>query len=278
MHDFYYELRFTPSGETALFAELLPQLIEGSLVQEADTFIAATEEEPQGLHARLEALCAALSGELDHPVTCALEIRKQANADWIETYRQSVAPIDAPPFYVRPPWHPARPERHDIIIEPDLAFGTGHHATTRMCLDAIAKVATPGGQLADIGCGSGILGIAAARLGMRVSLCDTDKTAIMNAQINLSANGVVPEALWEGSVDPARGPYDVVVANIVADVLYALYRPLVAATKPGGFLILSGIMDRYAPKIQQRYRTLQFYETLSDGEWRTIILRNIDAT
>ena len=165
------------------------------------------------------------------------------------------------------------PEHTNIVIDPELSFGTGHHPTTRVCLQAIEKHVKPGDRFRDVGCGSGILSIAAAKVGANVSLCDIESASIENATTNLANNGVTPEAIWEGSIQDADGEYDVIVANIVSDILIFLKKDIEKHLKQGGYVILSGILEKYENKVKKSYSSLVPADRIQEGEWISLIYK-----
>lgn len=174
--------------------------------------------------------------------------------DWQAAWKATIEPVRAGRFLVVPTWlvgadeGPADHESDDVVLvlDPGQAFGTGHHATTALCLTLLDRLDLAGVTLADVGCGSGILAIAAAACGARAVGSDIDPEAVTVARDNAARNDVeVPFAV--GSVDAATGllggPADVVVANLVTDTVAALAADLVGALRPGGVLVASGIAD-----------------------------------
>ncbi|HYF17085.1 MAG TPA: 50S ribosomal protein L11 methyltransferase, partial [Ramlibacter sp.] len=141
--------------------------------------------------------------------------------------------------------------RQVIRLDPGLAFGTGTHPTTRMCLRWIAANPVQGARVLDYGCGSGILAIAAAKHGAQeVDAVDIDEAAVRSTQDNAQANGV---SLRAGQPDAARGRYAVVLANILATPLKVLAPLLCAHVAPGGALVLAGILERQEQELQEAY-------------------------
>jgi ribosomal protein L11 methyltransferase len=171
---------------------------------------------------------------------------------WMEGWKESFRPFATPVFYVRPPWEPAaaatagKKPLTDLVIEPGMAFGTGQHATTRLCLDLLGDVAKGKGERArervlDVGTGTGILAIGAKKLGYGAVLgTDIEEDAILASVENARMNQT-EVFLQRGSI-PEGQTYELVLANILAVVLLRLMDELDAATAPGGHLILSGIL------------------------------------
>lgn len=180
-----------------------------------------------------------------------------ADQDWVRlTQSQFESVAITPAFWIVPSWHtpPAAAERV-IRIDPGLAFGTGTHPTTRMCLRWIAREAAlraaPWPRVLDYGCGSGILAIAAALFGaVRVDAVDIDPAAVRSTRANAQANGVVVEA---GAPDAAHGRFELVLANILATPLKLLAPVLCAHVAAGGDLVLAGILERQAEELRQAY-------------------------
>ncbi len=164
-----------------------------------------------------------------------------------------------------PTWHePPAQAREVIRLDPGLAFGTGTHPTTRMCLRWIAtrQGAAPA-RVLDYGCGSGILAIGAAKFGAaEIDAVDIDPAAVEATRLNAEANGV---RLKTGLPDAAGGRYDVVLANILATPLKVLAPLLCAHVKPGGALVLAGILERQAEELKQAYAPYAALD-VSDGE------------
>jgi ribosomal protein L11 methyltransferase len=176
--------------------------------------------------------------------------------DWVRLTQAQFAPVAVTPtFWIVPTWHdpPAQAQRV-IRLDPGLAFGTGTHPTTRMCLRWIAAhevAALQGARVLDYGCGSGILAVAAAMHGAAaVDAVDIDLAAVQASADNARANGV---ALATGLPDMAQGHYAVVLANILATPLKLLAPLLAAHVAPGGHLVLAGILARQADELTQAY-------------------------
>ena len=198
--------------------------------------------------------------------------------DWKLSYRKHFkTEVISPRLVVRPPWEAVTPApgQKVLTLDPGIAFGTGQHPTTRACLDAIDALAVEGTDRSflDVGCGSGILSIAAALEGFRdVHGFDNDPDAVRNANENAEANGL--GALFSDgdlSVPGTAAPADVVAANVLAPVLVRFAREVGALVNPGGRLILSGILDEQYDEVRAAYAALGFTELSNRliGEWRT---------
>ena len=175
--------------------------------------------------------------------------------DWVRLTQSQFTPVDiTPEFWIVPTWHEPPAEATRVIrLDPGLAFGTGTHPTTRMCLRWIARqAATPGlGRVLDYGCGSGILAIGAAKFGATdIDAVDIDTAAVESTEYNANANHV---ALNAGLPDAAKGEYRTVLANILATPLKVLAPLLCGHVTAGGDLVLAGILERQADELKEAY-------------------------
>ncbi len=184
-----------------------------------------------------------------------LGIAPVQDQDWVRLTQSQFAPVEiTPDFWIVPTWHelPAAAARH-IRLDPGLAFGTGTHPTTRMCLRWIARhgAAADLGRVLDYGCGSGILAIGAAKFGAgSVDAVDIDQAAVDSTLQNAEANGV---QLTAGLPDRAQGAYQTVLANILATPLKVLAPLLCSHVAEGGHLVLAGILERQADELKAAY-------------------------
>lgn len=173
--------------------------------------------------------------------------------DWVRLTQSQFTPVEiTPEFWIVPTWHePPAQARQVIRLDPGLAFGTGTHPTTRMCLRWIARHAPQGHRVLDYGCGSGILAIGAAKYGAAdIDAVDIDEAAVQATKLNAQANGV---QLMAGLPDRAGGAYQTVLANILATPLKMLAPLLCSHVAPGGRLVLAGILERQADELKAAY-------------------------
>jgi ribosomal protein L11 methyltransferase len=188
----------------------------------------------------LIAACAANAG-LDNPPAYGVE--DVAEQNWVQLTQSQFEPIRVSErLWIVPSWHEAPdPNALVLVLDPGMAFGTGSHPTTRLCLEWLERTVTPGVSLLDYGCGSGILAIAAAKLGAAEVLgVDIDLQAVTAARNNAERNTV--SARFDDSARPLAGQFDIVVANILANPLKALAPAITAHVRRGGRLALSGIL------------------------------------
>lgn len=243
----------------------------------------AEEPEPEWL-TRLAALAPTRGAT---PVPEALP-----ETDWVTLSQAGLEPVRAGRFHVATPLHAhrRRPGEIGLVIDAGLAFGTGQHATTSGCLRALSLLAKTYrfDNVLDLGTGTGVLALAAARLWRRarVTASDIDPVSATVARANARTNAV-PVGTGTGRVDVfaapgmedrrlrARAPYDLVIANILAQPLIDLAPRITASLSPGGFVVLAGLLDTQSVKVQAAYaaRGLRRVAT-SGGEWPTLVLRS----
>ncbi len=206
------------------------------------------------------------------------EVRSLDEADWATAWKAGYKPIRlGHRVFVRPSWFEKVELDEDLIevvLDPGMAFGTGLHPTTRLALELLEEAIEPGDVVWDIGTGSGILSIVAARLGAaKVIATDVDETAVVIARSNVLANGVAELVdVRHGSVPVGAEAPDLVVVNILAEVILRLLEEehLADKVRPGGKVVLSGIIDRSAPMLLGRLDDfgLRILEERRDGDWQ----------
>jgi len=247
--------------ETPLFgepdhptAELWPRSIAVVLL-DADADVAAT--------------LAAASAQAGIPVPADYTVESVAEQDWVRLTQSQFDPIPiSPRLWIVPTWHEAPDSRAiNLKLDPGLAFGTGSHPTTRLCLRWLDDQLHGGETLLDYGCGSGILAIAAAKLGAaRVDGVDIDEQAVTASRDNAELNTVRANFCLPGELAP--GQYDVVVANILTNPLKGMAPLLAGRVRPGGRLVLSGILAEQAEEVMVVYREwFVFDPPVTDEGW-----------
>jgi ribosomal protein L11 methyltransferase len=226
-----------------------------------------------------------------------LQVRAVADEDWANAWKQHYTVLRVGKrSVIVPSWleHDPRPDDIVLRLDPGMAFGTGTHPTTQLCIELLEQHLRPGACVLDLGCGSGILAIAAAKLGAaQVLALDTDPIAISATRENVARNDVAPLVRaevgslgaglrlghwlgWQGQAQPleaASGSFDLIVANIIARVLAALASDLAGALTPGGTLISSGIILEREAELREAFEVagLRLLERRQDGEWVALV-------
>lgn len=277
--------RWAPNG-VAIIPSVAPgEKDEGVVEVDGPVRVVAYLAEQPGIDETMRAAEEAL-GHLDAiwPIH-AIEYRSIDDSDYADAWKAHYHTFRVGRrFVVKPEWEDFTSEPDDVIIEldPGVAFGTGHHPTTQMCLRALEEAHVAGANVLDLGTGSGILAIGAAKLGAaHVLALDIDSLAVSAARKNVAANGLSDRIrVEEGSLplDAAvAGSYaghrfDVVIANIIARVIVDLADHLADALAPNGTLIASGIIDERADEALARFATCGLRSTiLREGDWVTLI-------
>jgi ribosomal protein L11 methyltransferase len=219
------------------------------------------------------------AADLDVPT----ELAEIPDRDWGEEWKKGLGAIAVGRVFLRPSWidAPPPPGSVEVVLDPGMAFGTGTHATTSLCLAAIDDFLArrPGASVVDVGTGSGLLAIAASKLGAgRVAANDNDPVAVAVAAENAARNGAHLE-LTGDSLEAIVGSFDLVVANILANVLVDLSPSLVARTAPGGELVLAGILVPQEEEVRLPFlaRGLEQLPGERRGEWSLLRFRRPEA-
>jgi ribosomal protein L11 methyltransferase len=203
-----------------------------------------------------------------------------ADEDWGEEWKKHFVPLDVGRVRIRPSWieAPPPPGAVEVVLDPGMAFGTGSHPTTSLCLAALSDLLAerPGASVLDVGTGSGILAIAAHKLGARaVAANDDDPQAVEVARENARRNGAAVE-LAAAPLDRIAGTFQLVVANILANTLVELAPAIAAKVARGGAVLLSGILVPQEEDVRRAYRAEGLRDLRSrerrDGEWSLVAL------
>lgn len=206
-----------------------------------------------------------------------ITLRTISEEDWANAWKEFFKPQRiGRRIVVKPTWEEYDPQPDDLILllDPGMAFGTGHHSTTRLCIIALEDHVTSGATVADVGTGSGILAVASLLLGAsHVEATDNDPLAVRIAQENITTNSLTDRTHVHESSTPPTGPFDIVVANILADVILGMATELYNAVRPGGLLIASGIISHRAEDVRKGLTAAGFsnIETKTEGDWVALI-------
>lgn len=221
---------------------------------------------------------------------CTMESGETEDKDWINNWKQYFKPFTVDDILIKPTWEEVPKEHEDkllIEIDPGTAFGTGQHETTQLCIRQLKKYVTPETQLLDVGTGSGILGITGLKLGAKeVFGTDLDENAIVAVKENMEANQIPPEKFHvlkgniidDEEVQKKVGfeAYDVVVANILADIIILLQKEIPVHIKKGGIFITSGIINMKEEAVKKAFAENQAFELVEityQGEWVSVTVR-----
>jgi len=274
---YYYELIIEADLYYELFLDLASSLTADALEELDNTIIIRSEETLDDIESGVIAFSDELSNAFGTEINCKTTLTKKENQDWIKLYQMSVKPIEVGSFYIHPSWNEPKENKLNIVVDPTLAFGSGHHETTHECLIAIEKYVCKDDTVCDVGTGSGILAIAAVKKGAVVDICDTDIVSVEDSIRNFKSNNVTYRESWEGSANNTKNQYDIVIANIVADVISMISRDIKKISKNNGIIILSGIMEQHKQKVLNKFlkdEECEIIEELQKNEWVTLVLKN----
>ena len=206
------------------------------------------------------------------------EAKRQVDGDdWIEVWKKHFRPIHLSRIVVVPEWikYEKQPDEEIVLLDSNMAFGTGEHETTKMCLDLLGEIDVSGKTVIDVGTGSGILGIASILSDAKSAyMCDIDSTAIDTAKENARLNNVSDRCEIERAdlLEKSKEPADVVFANITADILIRLSKDIGRFLKDDGTIILSGIIHARLDEVKSAYENcgFKFVRHVRDGEWNAL--------
>ena len=268
MTELYYELTIRPSKNYEIFVELITSLSNEAIEELDGKIIARSQDDLIDIEFGIKKFAEAMN------IDCETTLEKKENIDWIRQYQESVKSIKIGKFFIRPSWEEKKDNLIDIIIDPALSFGSGHHETTSSCIEAISNYVKKDDEVLDVGTGSGILALAAKKIGAKVDVCDTDEVCIKDTKSNFELNNESFDNSWIGSANNATKKYDVVIANIVADVLVFIHNDLKKCLKDNAILILSGILDKHIDKVLRKFQDMEQIELIHKNEWVSVVLKN----
>ena len=230
------------------------------------TFYVGADDEGMDMVAKVRMALGELKKQRNDCGSLTMEMAQVDDADWENNWKQFYKPMEiGERLIVVPEWESAKTHgRIPLILNPGLTFGTGSHATTRLCLQALEKHVASGHRVLDLGCGSGILSIAALLLGAEHAFaCDIDEKCVDVAYENAALNGIGKERYtvrWGDVLSDKQlqkemdAQYDIIVANIVADVIIGLASQVRPFLKEGGLFLTSGIIDTRAAEVAEKLR------------------------
>lgn len=199
--------------------------------------------------------------------------------DWSVQWKDRFSPVEVGRrLIIRAPWHPSDTERISVVINPSMAFGTGDHPTTRLCLEAVEQCAgaSNAGRLLDIGTGTGILAIASAKLGFsHITAIDNDPVAVEIARENIRINNTPDIVVSGGPLDRASGTFDVIVGNLTSETIKELFHDSMKLLSSGGTCIFSGILEEQKEGMLSFFRAqgIRTIETRKRDGWCVFIIR-----
>ena len=281
------KIPLTQSDKEQMFVDILPEIAEDDGVayisfyleeeEDKDSILASVREELEEMRAYANV------GE------CMIEESQTEDVDWVNNWKQYFHQFYVDDVLIIPSWEEVKPEDEDkmiIHIDPGTAFGTGMHETTQLCIRQIRKFVTEDTTILDVGCGSGILGMLALKFGAKYSVgTDLDPCAIDATYENMEVNGITRdqyEVMIGNIIDDKEiqdkvgyEKYDIVVANILADVLVPLTPVILHQLKPGGIYITSGIIDDKEETVVNCVKAagLEVLEVTYQGEWVSVTAR-----
>lgn len=281
------KIPLTQSDKEQMFVDILPQTEADDGVAYLSFYLEPEEDKEKILsdvRKELEEMSAYVNvGE------CLIEESETEDVDWVNNWKQYFHQFYVDDVLIIPSWEEVKPEDEDkmiIHIDPGTAFGTGMHETTQLCIRQIRKYVTENTKILDVGCGSGILGMLALKFGAKYSVgTDLDPCAIDATHENMEVNGISKdryEVMIGNIIDDKEvqdkvgyGCYDIVVANILADVLVPLTPVIVNQMKPGAVYITSGIIDDKEPTVVDAVKAagLEILEVTYQGEWVSVTAR-----
>lgn len=277
----------TEQDKEQMFVDILPQIPADDGVAYL-TFYLEEEEDPETVLERVRKELEEMRSYVDVG-ECTIEESQTEDVDWVNNWKKYFHQFSIDDILVIPSWEQVEAKDSDkmvIHIDPGTAFGTGMHETTQLCIRQLRKYVKPGAQILDVGCGSGILGMLALKFGAAHSVgTDLDPCAIDATHENMKANGIredqykvmIGNIIDDKEVQDKAGyeKYDIVAANILADVLVPLTPVILHQLKKGGIYITSGIIDDKEETVTEAVRAagMEVLEVHHQGEWVSVTAR-----
>lgn len=278
----------TEKETKGMFIDILPELPPDNGEARVSFYLDDTYDEKDTIQKVKEGL--EEIGQFVNVGTCRMEESETEDKDWVNNWKQYFKPFTVDDILIKPTWEEIPEGEEDklmIQIDPGTAFGTGAHETTQLCIRALRKYLKEGDRVLDVGTGSGILGICALKLGAKeVVGTDLDENAIVATRENMESNEIEPSCFQvltgnlidEKEIKDAVGyeEYDIVVANILADVIIPLQREVPPHLKKGGIFITSGIIDMKEEAVKEAFAQNKAFEVIEvrhQGEWVSVIAR-----
>lgn len=277
----------TEQDKEQMFVDILPQIPADDGVAYL-TFYLEEEEDPEAVLERVRRELEEMRSYVDVG-GCTIEESQTEDVDWVNNWKKYFHQFSIDDILVIPSWEQVEAKDSDkmvIHIDPGTAFGTGMHETTQLCIRQLRKYVKPGAQILDVGCGSGILGMLALKFGAAHSVgTDLDPCAIDATHENMKANGIredqyevmIGNIIDDKEVQDKAGyeKYDIVAANILADVLVPLTPVILHQLKKGGIYITSGIIDDKEETVTEAVRAagMEVLEVHHQGEWVSVTAR-----
>lgn len=281
------KIPLTQSDKEQMFVDILPEIEADDGVAYISFYLEEDEDK--------EEVLANVKKELEemraytNVGACTIEESQTEDVDWVNNWKQYFHQFYVDDVLIIPSWEEVKPEDEDkmiIHIDPGTAFGTGMHETTQLCIRQIRKYVTPDTTILDVGCGSGILGMLALKFGAKYSVgTDLDPCAIDATYENMEVNGITKDQyevmigniIDDTAVQDAVGyeKYDIVAANILADVLVPLTPVIIHQMKPGAVYITSGIIEDKENVVVEAVKAagLEVLEVNRQGEWVSVVAR-----
>ncbi len=272
----YYELVVSPSTHYDLFLDFLLQIYENGFEEQDGSFILRDNEPLDETQWALEYFNEELKKNLQVDIKLEINQKKLENIDWVDAFKKSVQPIYIAPFYIHQSWNEPKENAINLVLDPALAFGSGHHETTSSVIQILINIAQKDDIILDVGTGSGILSLVCSKIGSTIDFCDIDPLSIESAIYNFKKNNLTYRNFWIGSANTTNETYSLVIANIIPDVIIAISQHLNNRVKNGGKLLLSGILSGKDDSVIERFKNFKLIQKVEKGEWITLLLEKRD--